>query len=273
MTRTVPSPAWSSRSSAVPAASGSHTSACSRAPCARVTGCTFGRDHEEKVTAIGVFDHGTAVQAPAVSAGEIAKLWGLGEIQIGDWIGDVPGRARHGEFLPPTLESVVAPLDPADGATASRRARAARGAGPADQRPAGRHAAGALRLALRRGAEGSHPGDAGERLRHRRRVPRDDADLHRASRWHRRGRRDPPRGIESVSRHDRARHRSCTSRLGDRFPAGGRSSNGSALPLQDVRQLHGAHGRVRSRGAAGGPLRLAGHGLRRDDDQVRVQHP
>ena len=74
----------------------------------------FGRDHEEKVTAIGVFDHGTAVRRPAVSAGEIAKLWGLGEIQIGDRIGELPGRAMHTEFPPPTLESVVAPVDPDD---------------------------------------------------------------------------------------------------------------------------------------------------------------
>ena len=74
----------------------------------------FGRDHEEKVTAIGVFDHGTAVRRPAVSAGEIAKLWGLGEVQIGDRIGELPGRAMHTEFPPPTLESVVAPLDPDD---------------------------------------------------------------------------------------------------------------------------------------------------------------
>jgi ribosomal protection tetracycline resistance protein len=74
----------------------------------------FGREHEQKVTAISVFDEGTAVQRPAVCAGEIAKLWGLGEIQIGDWIGEVPGRAMHREFLPPTLESVVVPLDPDD---------------------------------------------------------------------------------------------------------------------------------------------------------------
>ena len=37
-----------------------------------------------------------------------------------------------------------------------------------------------VRLALRRGAEGGHPGDARGRVRHRRRVPRDDHDLHRA---------------------------------------------------------------------------------------------
>jgi ribosomal protection tetracycline resistance protein len=74
----------------------------------------FGRDHEEKVTAISVFDHGTAVQRREVSAGEIAKLWGLGEIQIGDRIGEVLGRAMKHEFLPPTLESVVVPLNPDD---------------------------------------------------------------------------------------------------------------------------------------------------------------
>jgi ribosomal protection tetracycline resistance protein len=75
----------------------------------------FGRDHEEKVTAISVFDDGTAVQRRAVCAGEIAKVWGLREIQIGDWIGELPGHAMHREFPPPTLESVVVPLDPDDG--------------------------------------------------------------------------------------------------------------------------------------------------------------
>jgi ribosomal protection tetracycline resistance protein len=74
----------------------------------------FGRDHDEKVTAISVFDHGMAVQRRAVSAGEIAKLWGLGEIQIGDRVGEVPGRMMHSEFPPPALESVVVPVNPDD---------------------------------------------------------------------------------------------------------------------------------------------------------------
>src|SRR5256885_6828822 len=42
---------------------------------------------EQKVTAIRVFEDGSSVQRPAVSAGEIAQLWGLSEIQIGDQIG------------------------------------------------------------------------------------------------------------------------------------------------------------------------------------------
>jgi ribosomal protection tetracycline resistance protein len=62
-----------------------------------------------------VFDRGNAVQRPAAFAGEIAKLWGLRDIQIGDRIGDVAGRDIHREFLPPTLESVVVPVDADDG--------------------------------------------------------------------------------------------------------------------------------------------------------------
>jgi ribosomal protection tetracycline resistance protein len=75
----------------------------------------FGREQEGKVTAISVFDRGGAVQRQAVSAGEIAKLSGLAEVQIGDPIGEAPGRSAAREFPPPTLESVVVPLDADDG--------------------------------------------------------------------------------------------------------------------------------------------------------------
>jgi ribosomal protection tetracycline resistance protein len=74
----------------------------------------FGSEEEGKVTAISVFDHGADVQRPAVSAREIAKLWGLREIQIGDRIGDARSRGTHREFAPPTLESVVVPRIPDD---------------------------------------------------------------------------------------------------------------------------------------------------------------
>jgi ribosomal protection tetracycline resistance protein len=73
----------------------------------------FGRDGEGKVTAIRVFERGSAVQRPSFSAGEIARLWGLGEIRIGDAIGASRCSARQ-QFAPPTLETVVVPLDPAD---------------------------------------------------------------------------------------------------------------------------------------------------------------
>ena len=67
-----------------------------------------------KVTAVRVFADGDAVQRDEVHPGEIAKLWGLGKIQIGDWLGERRGGVEH-HFAPPTLESVVAPANPADG--------------------------------------------------------------------------------------------------------------------------------------------------------------
>ena len=74
----------------------------------------FGRDGEAKVTAIGVFDGGSAAQRrDCVTAGEIGKLWGLAEIQIGDALGQARG-GREYHFAPPTLETVVAPRSAAD---------------------------------------------------------------------------------------------------------------------------------------------------------------
>jgi ribosomal protection tetracycline resistance protein len=73
----------------------------------------FGQDAEGKVTAISVFDRGSAVERAAVSAGEIGKLWGLGEIRIGDRIGQA-GTATAQQFAPPTLESAVVPRNPDD---------------------------------------------------------------------------------------------------------------------------------------------------------------
>ena len=67
-----------------------------------------------KVTAVRVFADGDAEQRDEVHAGEIAKVWGLAEIQIGDWLGEPRGAPEH-HFAPPTFEAVLAPADPADG--------------------------------------------------------------------------------------------------------------------------------------------------------------
>jgi ribosomal protection tetracycline resistance protein len=74
----------------------------------------FGRNHEGKVTAIGVFERGTATSRAAVSAGQIARLRGLDEIQIGDEIGEPSSGVIQPQFTPPTLESVIAARGPAD---------------------------------------------------------------------------------------------------------------------------------------------------------------
>ncbi len=74
----------------------------------------FRRDNERKVTAISVFDRGSAVQRASVAAGQIGKLWGLGDVQIGDAIGISRTTSERHHFAPPTLESVIVPCRPAD---------------------------------------------------------------------------------------------------------------------------------------------------------------
>src|SRR5207247_9444903 len=62
-----------------------------------------------RITAISVFEQGAAARRERVRAGQIGKLWGLRDIQIGDTLGVPPaGRSRH-RFAPPTLETVVTP--------------------------------------------------------------------------------------------------------------------------------------------------------------------
>jgi ribosomal protection tetracycline resistance protein len=70
-------------------------------------------DEEAKVTALEVFDRGSVVQQASVSAGRIAKLWGLGPVQIGDAIGAARPTSGY-TFARPTLETVVVPHRTAD---------------------------------------------------------------------------------------------------------------------------------------------------------------
>jgi ribosomal protection tetracycline resistance protein len=75
-----------------------------------------GRDgsREGKVTAISVFADGTAERRDTVRAGQIARLSGLAEIQIGDAIGAGPDGAGQHYFAPPTLETAIVARDPRD---------------------------------------------------------------------------------------------------------------------------------------------------------------
>jgi ribosomal protection tetracycline resistance protein len=77
--------------------------------------CVRERVGDEKVTGLTVFEHGTDVRRPCVVAGEIAKVWGLGELRIGDAIGDVRARGSR-QFAPPAFESVITPVHPEDAA-------------------------------------------------------------------------------------------------------------------------------------------------------------
>jgi ribosomal protection tetracycline resistance protein len=65
----------------------------------------------ERATAIQVFAQGGAEKSQSLVAGQIGKVWGLTNCQIGDVIGVSPYRGDH-HFAPPTLESLIVPVDP-----------------------------------------------------------------------------------------------------------------------------------------------------------------
>ncbi|MDG4832569.1 TetM/TetW/TetO/TetS family tetracycline resistance ribosomal protection protein [Solwaraspora sp. WMMD1047] len=67
-----------------------------------------------KATAISVSAGGTWVGRSALVAGEIGRLWGLAGARIGDTIGQPPVTDVEHRFAPPTLETVVSTVRPAD---------------------------------------------------------------------------------------------------------------------------------------------------------------
>ena len=73
-----------------------------------------GHDTDRKVTALHVFERGGAVQRGAAVAGQIAQLWGLTGVRIGDTFGAPRRPIARQVFAPPTLESVIVPRHPAD---------------------------------------------------------------------------------------------------------------------------------------------------------------
>ncbi len=74
----------------------------------------FGAGLDGKVTNLAVFARGSVAERPAVSAGQIGKLWGLAEAQIGDQVGELAEGDSRAQFPPPTLESVVVPAVASD---------------------------------------------------------------------------------------------------------------------------------------------------------------
>jgi ribosomal protection tetracycline resistance protein len=77
-------------------------------------GRSRGRLREGKVTAISVFADGAAARRDCVTAGQIARLSGLADIQIGDVIGTERSSADQHYFAPPTLETAIVARDPRD---------------------------------------------------------------------------------------------------------------------------------------------------------------
>jgi ribosomal protection tetracycline resistance protein len=67
---------------------------------------------DERVTAIDRFQAGGSPSAECAHAGDIVCLHGMKQARIGDVIGEAPER-RDAAFPPPSLESVVRPMNPA----------------------------------------------------------------------------------------------------------------------------------------------------------------
>jgi ribosomal protection tetracycline resistance protein len=69
---------------------------------------------EGKVTGVAAFAPGPASAGTTVAAGQIGRLWGLAEVQIGDAIGVARAAGVGTQFAPPSLETVVVPVRRAD---------------------------------------------------------------------------------------------------------------------------------------------------------------
>jgi ribosomal protection tetracycline resistance protein len=66
-------------------------------------------ERSAKVTAIHVFANGADPAADRLYAGQIAKVWGLGDVRVNDVVGRSSTHRPPPAFAPPTLETVVAP--------------------------------------------------------------------------------------------------------------------------------------------------------------------
>ncbi|MFH8409263.1 tetracycline resistance ribosomal protection protein Otr(A) [Streptomyces sp. NPDC018019] len=71
-------------------------------------------EHAGRVTALRVFEHGSATAEIRATAGDIAQVWGLKDVRVGDRAGHLDGPPPRNFFAPPSLETVVRPEHPAD---------------------------------------------------------------------------------------------------------------------------------------------------------------
>ncbi|MBV9847086.1 MAG: TetM/TetW/TetO/TetS family tetracycline resistance ribosomal protection protein [Kutzneria sp.] len=65
-----------------------------------------------RTTVVEVFDHGTRLTVTTARGGEIAKVWGLKEIQIGDQLGTPDRLGERRLFAPPSMETVIRATHP-----------------------------------------------------------------------------------------------------------------------------------------------------------------
>lgn len=65
-----------------------------------------------KATSVQVFDGGPHTVPARARAGQIAKVWGLKEVRVGDQLGEPEPRSAPAYFPPPSLETVVRAVRP-----------------------------------------------------------------------------------------------------------------------------------------------------------------
>ncbi|GAO10354.1 putative tetracycline resistance protein [Streptomyces lydicamycinicus] len=71
-------------------------------------------EHPGKITSLRVYEHGSATVEARAAAGDIAKVWGLKDVRIGDQAGYREEPPPRNFFAPPNLETVVGPECPED---------------------------------------------------------------------------------------------------------------------------------------------------------------
>ena len=276
-----------SRSSGPRRASASPTCACSPARCGRASACASAAARRRRRRRSRSSRPPARRAATRSLAGEMATVRGPRR---------GPGRrrdrraaARRGGDRPLPAPGAGGRRVPAATRTQQGSLRAAlvpaRRAGPADRRPPGRPPPRDRRVALRRGPEGGHPGDARARLRDRRRLPRDDDRVHRAAGPRRRGRGGHPREdahehhrTELAAEHEpvqgdaRAADRAGAARLRGRVPARRRAPARAALHVQARRSCSSPRWRRTSaRRCAEGLAGWQVTDCRRDDDRLRLR--
>ncbi|MDT8909474.1 TetM/TetW/TetO/TetS family tetracycline resistance ribosomal protection protein [Amycolatopsis sp. PS_44_ISF1] len=72
-----------------------------------------------RASAVRVYEHGAVPVEGSALAGDVARVWGLKDVRIGDQLGSPEHLPARGFFAPPSLEAVVRPVDPDRGAALS----------------------------------------------------------------------------------------------------------------------------------------------------------
>ncbi|WP_328606480.1 TetM/TetW/TetO/TetS family tetracycline resistance ribosomal protection protein [Amycolatopsis sp. NBC_00345] len=68
-----------------------------------------------RASAVRVYEHGATPVEGTALAGDVARVWGLKDVRIGDQLGSPEHLPARGFFAPPSLETVVHPVDPDQG--------------------------------------------------------------------------------------------------------------------------------------------------------------